>query len=270
MSKLMSNAKKLMVAAAGAGVLLAGATTAQATKSGQNAEAGLTKPTIVLLHGAYEDGSSWAGVTSRLQRDGYNVVAPAVPLRGIASDTSYLNGVLATIPGAKVLVGHSYGGALVSELADASGVKSLVYVAAFIPQAGETLGALNSQFPGSELGPDALNVISYPGGVDLALKPETAGPILASDIPTQQGAVFLAAQRPVAAAAFSEPVQETAPAALPKYAVIPTGDKAIAPAAERFMATRAGATKVEISGASHLVAVSQPWAVTQVIERAAR
>ncbi len=82
------------------------------------------------------------------------VVAPAVPLRGIASDTSYLSGVLATIPGPKVLVGHSYGGALVSELADTPGVKSLVYVAAFIPQAGETLGALNSQFPGSDLGPD--------------------------------------------------------------------------------------------------------------------
>jgi pimeloyl-ACP methyl ester carboxylesterase len=270
MNKLMLNAKNLLVAAAGAGVLLAGATTAHAAESGQAAQSGQAKPTIVLLHGAYADGSSWSGVTSRLQRDGYNVVAPAVPLRGIASDTSYLSGVLATIPGPKVLVGHSYGGALVSELADTSGVKSLVYVAAFIPQAGETLGALNSQFPGSELGPDTTNVISYPGGVDLALKPETAGPILAADIPAQQGAVFLAAQRPVAAAAFSEPVQETAPAALPKYAVIPTGDKAIAPAAERFMATRARATKVEIPGASHLVAVSQPSAVTQVIERAAR
>jgi pimeloyl-ACP methyl ester carboxylesterase len=267
----MSKTKKLLVATAGVAVLLAGATTAQAAESGQDARSVLKeKPTIVLLHGAYADGSSWSGVTSRLQSDGYNVVAPAVPLRGIASDTSYLSGVLATIPGPKVLVGHSYGGALVSELADTSGVKSLVYVAAFIPQAGETLGALNSQFPGSELGPDATNVISYPGGVDLALKPETAGPILAADIPARQGAVFLAAQRPVAAAAFSEPVEKTAPAALPKYAVIPTGDKAIAPAAERFMATRAGATKVEIPGASHLVAVSQPSAVTQVIERAAR
>jgi pimeloyl-ACP methyl ester carboxylesterase len=266
MTKMMPKAKNLLLAVLGAGVLLAGATTAQAAETTQAQE----KPTIVLLHGAYADGSSWSGVTSRLQHDGYNVVALAVPLRGIASDTSYLDGVLATIPGPKVLVGHSYGGALVSELADTPDVKSLVYVAAFIPVAGETLGALNSQFPGSELGPDVTNVISYPGGVDLALKPEKAGPILAADIPARQGAVFLAAQRPVAAAAFSEPVQETAPAALPKYAVIPTGDKAIAPAAERFMATRAGATKVEVPGASHLVAVSQPGAVAQVIERAAR
>ncbi len=266
MTKLMLKARNLLVAAAGAGILLVGATTAQAAESGQAQE----KPTIVLLHGAYADGSSWSGVTSRLQRDGYNVVAPAVPLRGIASDTSYLRGVLATIPGPKVLVGHSYGGALVSELGDTAGVESLVYVAAFIPEAGETLAALNSPFPGSELGPDTTTVITYPGGVDLALKPETAGPILAADIPARQGAVFLAAQRPVAAAAFTEPVEKTAPAALPKYAVIPTGDKAIAPAAERFMAKRAGATTVEIDGASHLVAVSQPSAVTQVIERAAR
>ena len=270
MRNLMSNAKNLLVGAAGVAVLLAGATTAQAAEAGQTAPSEQVKPTIVLLHGAYADGSSWSGVTSRLQHDGYNVVAPAVPLRGIASDTSYLSGVLATIPGPKVLVGHSYGGALVSELADTSGVKSLVYVAAFIPQAGETLGALNSQFPGSELGPDVTNVISYPGGVDLALKPDKAGPILAADIPAREGAVFIAAQRPVAAAAFSEPVEKTAPAALPKYAVIPTGDKAIAPAAERFMATRAGATEVEIPDASHLVAVSQPTAVTEVIERAAR
>ncbi|WP_433167123.1 alpha/beta hydrolase [Kribbella sp. CA-247076] len=197
------------------------------------------------------------------------MVAPALPLRGIAADTSYLRGVLATIPGPKVLVGHSYGGALVSQLGDTAGVKSLVYVAAFIPEAGETLGALNSQFPGSQLD-QVLTPISYPGGVDLAVNPQTAGPVLAADIPARQAAVFVAAQRPVVASAFTEPVEQAAPAALPKYAVIPTGDKAIAPAAERFMADRAGAKKVEVQGASHLVAVSQPSAVTQVIERAAR
>ena len=265
MAKLMLKARNLLVAVIGARAPAGG----RDHRAGRAVQQAVEKPTIVLLHGAYADGSSWSKVTSRLQDDGYNVVAPAVPLRGIASDTSYLRGVLATIPGPKVLVGHSYGGALVSQLADTPGVKSLVYVAAFIPEAGETLGALNSQFPGSELA-DVTIAISYPGGLDLALKPETAGPILGADIPARQGAVFLAAQRPVAASAFSEPVEKTAPAALPKYAVIPTGDKAIAPAAERFMATRAGATKVEIAGASHLVIVSQPGAVTKVIERAAR
>jgi pimeloyl-ACP methyl ester carboxylesterase len=256
--------RNVVLAALGGALLLAGASTAQATVSAVE-----EKPTIVLLHGAFADGNSWSEVTGRLQRDGYEVVAPAVPLRGIASDTSYLSGVLATIPGPKVLVGHSYGGALVSELAGTEGVKSLVYVAAFIPQAGETLGALNSQFPGSDLG-SATTVITYPGGVDLAIKPDTARAVFAADIPARQAAVFVAAQRPVAASAFGEPIERTAPAALPKYAVIPTGDHAIAPAAERFMADRAGAKTVEIDGASHLVALSQPSAVTQVIERAAR
>jgi pimeloyl-ACP methyl ester carboxylesterase len=268
MMNLIRQAKGLsrnaVLAAVTGAVLLAGATTAQATES-----AATEKPTIVLLHGAFADGNSWSEVTGRLQRDGYEVVAPAVPLRGIASDTSYLSGVLATIPGPKVLVGHSYGGALVSELADTAGVKSLVYVAAFIPQGGETLGALNSQFPGSDLG-SATTVIPYPGGVDIAIKPDNARAVFAADIPARQAAVFVAAQRPVAASAFSEPIERTAPAALPKYAVIPTGDHAIAPAAEHFMADRAGARTVEIDGASHLVMLSQPSAVTQVIERAAR
>jgi pimeloyl-ACP methyl ester carboxylesterase len=264
--KKLNISRRVLASVVGAGLLFAGATTAQATLSSQTQP----KPTIVLLHGAFADGSSWIEVTKRLQHDGYEVVAPAVPLRGIASDSSYLSGVLAGISGPKVLVGHSYGGALVSELADTDGVKSLVYVAAFIPQAGETLGALNSQFPGSELGPDTTVLIPYPGGVDQALNPETAGPVFAADIPAREGAAFLAAQRPVSLSAFVEPVAKTAPAALPKYALVPTGDKAIAPAAERFMAQRAGATVVEVSGASHLVALSQPAAVTQLIERAAR
>lgn len=270
MSKLMLNVKNLLVAATGAGVLLAGATTAQATSSGQSAQSGQVKPTIVLLHGAYADGSSWSGVTSRLQRDGYNVVAPAVPLRGIASDTSYLTGVLATIPGPKVLVGHSYGGALVSELAGTSGVKSLVYVAAFIPQAGETIGALNAQYPGSELGPDTTSTIAYPGGVDLVVKPEAFHQVFSADLPARQAAVLGASQRPINAAAFDEKVDSTAPAGLPKYAVIPTADHAIAPAAERFMAQRAHATIVEVPGASHLVALSHSSTVARVIEQAAR
>jgi pimeloyl-ACP methyl ester carboxylesterase len=262
MKKLIRN---IVLTALSGAVVLAGATAAQATTGTHPKE----KPTIVLLHGAFADGNSWSEVTERLQEDGYQVVAPAVPLRGIASDTSYLSGVLATIPGPKVLVGHSYGGALVSELAGTPGVKSLVYVAAFIPQAGETLGALNSQFPGSDLG-DATTVISYPGGVDLAIKPDTARAVFAADIPARQAAVFVAAQRPVAASAFSEPIERTAPAALPKYAVIPTGDHAIAPAAERFMANRAGAKITEIPGASHLVMLSQPSTVTNQIEQAAR
>jgi pimeloyl-ACP methyl ester carboxylesterase len=270
MKNLMPKARNLIFAALGTALLAGGATTAQAAQSSPTESlTAQTKPTIVLLHGAFADGSSWSEVTGRLQHDGYNVVAPAVPLRGIAADTSYLSGVLATIPGPKVLVGHSYAGALVSELGDTADVKSLVYVAAFIPEAGETLGALNSQFPGSELGPQ-LVPISYPGGVDLGIKPDNARAVFAADLPARQASIFVASERPIIASAFDEPVAETAPTTLPKYAVIPTGDHAIAPAAERFMAKRAHATITEIPGASHLVALSQPAAVTSVIERAAR
>lgn len=256
--------RHLVAVAAAAIVTVTGITTASAQTEHK------PKPTIVLLHGAFADGASWSEVTSRLQRDGYTVVAPAVPLRGIASDTSYLQGVLNNITGPKVLVGHSYGGALVSQLAGTSGVKSLVYVAAFIPQAGETIGALNAQYPGSQIGPDTTNAISYPGGVDLVIKPESFRQVFAADLPARQAAVLGASQRPVNAAVFDEKVPASAPAALPKYAVVPTGDHAIAPAAERFMADRAHATTVEVPGASHLVALSQPGTVARVIEQAAR
>ncbi|MEU4194996.1 alpha/beta hydrolase [Kribbella sp. NPDC026611] len=258
------NVRRLITVLAAAVLTVTGVSTAAAQTEHK------PKPTIVLLHGAFADGASWSEVTTRLQKDGYTVVVPAVPLRGVAADTTYLTGVLNGIQGPKVLVGHSYGGALVSELAGTSGVKSLVYVAAFIPQAGETIGALNAQYPGSQVGPDTTNAISYPGGVDLTIKPEPFRQVFAADLPARQAAVLGASQRPIAAAAFGEKVERTAPAGLPKYAVIPTGDHAIAPAAERFMAQRAGATIVEVEGASHLVALSHPSTVTHVIEQAAR
>jgi pimeloyl-ACP methyl ester carboxylesterase len=256
--------RQLIAVAAAAVITITGMTTASAHTEHK------PKPTIVLLHGAFADAASWSEVAGRLQRDGYTVVAPAVPLRGITSDTAYLQGVLNTIPGPKVLVGHSYGGALVSELAGTSGVKSLVYVAAFIPQAGETIGALNAQYPGSELGPDTTSTIAYPGGVDLVVKPEAFHQVFSADLPARQAAVLAASQRPINAAAFDEKVDSTAPAGLPKYAVIPTADHAIAPAAERFMAQRAHATIVEVPGASHLVALSHSSTVARVIEQAAR
>jgi pimeloyl-ACP methyl ester carboxylesterase len=229
------------------------------------------KPTVVLIHGAFADGASWSEVTTKLQRDGYTVVVPAVPLRGIASDTSYLTGVLNGIPGPKVLVGHSYGGALLTQLAGTtSDVKSLVFVAAYVPQAGETLGALTAKYPGSEIGPDTANTITYPGGADLVMKPASFRQVFAADLPAQQAAVLGASQRPVAAAVFDEKVQRTAPAGIPKYDLVATQDRAIPAAAERFMAHRAGAVTVEVPGASHLVALSHPTAVTRLIEQAAR
>jgi pimeloyl-ACP methyl ester carboxylesterase len=252
--------------AAAAGIVLLAASTTTATAAVQNYDH--PKPTVVLVHGAFADGSSWSEVTSRLQRDGYKVVVPAVPLRGIATDASYLSGVLAGISGPKVLVGHSYGGAEITQLADTTGVQALVYVNAFIPQAGETLGGLNSQFPGSQIGPDTTDVIAYSGGADLAMKPGSFPGVFAADLPAKEAASLAASQRPVAAAVFGEPIAKSAPASIPKYALVSTGDKAIPPAAEQFMAKRAGATVVEVD-ASHLAMLSEPGTVTNLIEKAA-
>ena len=261
----MITRRRILAAAAGIALLAAGTTTATATVQSHDKP----KPTIVLLHGAFADGSSWNKVTEKLQKDGYTVVAPAVPLRSIADDTQYLKGVLAGIPGPKVLVGHSYGGALVSQLADTSGVKALVYIAAFIPQAGETIGALNSKYPGSEIGPDTTDAITYAGGVDLRMKPGSFPQVFAADLPAREQATLAAAQRPVAAAVFEETIAKTAPAALPKYALVAGQDKAIPPAAERFMAKRAGATTIEVRS-SHLAMLAHPSTVTTLIEKAAK
>jgi pimeloyl-ACP methyl ester carboxylesterase len=261
----MTTRRRLLAAAAGIALLATGATTATAAVQHQNQP----KPTVVLMHGAFADGSSWSEVTERLQHDGYKVVVPAVPLRSVVGDTAYLSGVLAGIAGPKVLVGHSYGGALVSQLANTDGVKALVYVNAFIPQAGETLGELNSKYPGSEIGPDTTDVISYARGVDLVMKPASFPAVFAADLPAREQSVLAASQRPVAAAVFGEPIAKTAPASIPKYALVGTQDKAIAPAAERFMAQRAGATIVEVQ-ASHLSMLSHPAAVTKLIEKAAK
>ncbi|QNE18002.1 alpha/beta hydrolase [Kribbella qitaiheensis] len=257
--------RRILAVAASAALLVTGATTVTTAVAHPKDP----KPTIVLVHGAFADGASWAGVTERLQRDGYKVVVPAVPLRSIAGDTSYLTGVLAGIPGPKVLVGHSYGGALITQLAGTAEVKSPVYVAAFIPQAGETIGALNAKYPGSEIGPGTTNTITYAGGADLVMKAESFRAVFAADLPAREAAVLGASQRPVAAAVFGEPVAKSAPASLPKYALIPSGDKAIPPAGELFMAERAGAHIVKVKGASHLVMLSESGTVTKLIEKAA-
>jgi pimeloyl-ACP methyl ester carboxylesterase len=261
----MNPLRRALVIAASVALLATGATAATATTDKHPTP----KPTIVLVHGAFADGSSWNEVTKKLQRDGYNVVVPANPLRGVAGDSSYLTGVLAGIPGPKVLVGHSYGGAIITQLASTPDIKALVYVAAFAPQAGETLGELNAKYPGSEIGPDTTNLITYAGGADLVMRPESFRTVFADDLPRREQSLLAASQRPVAAAVFTETIAKSAPAALPKYAIVPTRDRAIAPAAELWMAQRAGAKIVKVEGASHLVMISEPTPVTKLIEQAA-
>jgi pimeloyl-ACP methyl ester carboxylesterase len=229
------------------------------------------KPTIVLEHGAWADGSSWSGVVTRLQRDGYTVDVPPNPLRGPASDSAYLASYLATVTGPVVLVGHSYGGFVTTNAATGDkNVKALVYVDAYIPAQGDTLNSLTAQFPGSQITQAALNFVPSPGGVtDVYIKPALFRGILANDLPASQAAELAATQRPIAASALAEVSGPPAWATVPSWDVIGTADHAIPPAAQEFMAARAHATVTKVD-ASHLSMISHPDTVANVIEAAAR
>ncbi|MCD0486354.1 alpha/beta hydrolase [Streptacidiphilus sp. ASG 303] len=232
------------------------------------------RPTVVLVHGAFADASSWNPVIRLLQRDGYRVVAPANPLRGLAADSAYLAGVLRSIKGPVVLVGHSYGGAVVSGAAAGNpAVKSLVFVSAFMPDKGEALGPLAARFPGSELNPALLPVPTTNGdgttGTDLYIKPDMLRRVFAADLSGATTAVMAATQRPIDAAAFAGKATAAAWRTIPSWAVVATRDKAIPPELERFEARRAHARTTEIDS-SHVPMLSHPEAVERVIVDAAR
>jgi pimeloyl-ACP methyl ester carboxylesterase len=226
-------------------------------------------PTVVLVHGAFADASSWNGVIERLQAKGIPVTAPANPLRGIAADSAYAAAVFGQIQGPVVAVGHSYGGAVITNAAtDAKNVVGLVYVAAFAPDESETLGAIEASSKDSVLN-SALVPRQYPtaGGesaTEFYIDPAKAREAFAGDLSDQQAALIAATQRPVAEAAFGEPNGPPAWKHLPSWAVLATGDKAAGTDVVRSMAERAGAKITEVDG-SHVIMVSQPQAVTNVI-----
>jgi pimeloyl-ACP methyl ester carboxylesterase len=229
------------------------------------------KPTIVLVHGAWADASSWNAVVERLQADGYPVIAPANPLRSLSGDSAYIASVLAQTPGPIVLVGHSYGGAVITNAAAGnSNVKALVYVDAFIPDIGESVNSLVGA--GSQI-PESIEFKGYPPfgptDVDVYLKPDMFRSTFAGDLSPKQTAVMAAEQRPLGAAAASEPTTAAAWKTIPSWALIGLDDKAIPPAQQLFMAKRAGSTIVEIHS-SHVAMISHPGAVTKLIESAAR
>jgi pimeloyl-ACP methyl ester carboxylesterase len=230
-------------------------------------------PTIVLVHGAFADGSSWNGVIEPLQRQGYPVVSPPNPLRGVTFDSAYIASVLGQIDGPVLLVGHSYGGAVITNAAtDAPNVAGLVFVAAFAPDAGERLGEVTPESKDSVLN-SALVQRTYPGpdgetAVEFAIDPAKFRDAFAADLPAEQTAIMAATQRPIAAAAFSDASDSPAWKSLPSWAVVATGDKAAGADLVRSMAQRAGADITEIEG-SHVIMVSQPQAVTEVIVKAA-
>ena len=230
------------------------------------------KPTVVLVHGAFADSSGFDPVIRRLLADRYPVVAAANPLRGLSSDAAQVKAVLDSIEGPIVLVGHSYGGAVISAAAAGDpDVKALVYVAAFVPETGETVGELAGRFPGSTVN-DSLKVVPLPGGaVDLYIDPKAYHRNFAADVPAKDAAVYAVTQRPAGGAAFGEPA--SGPQAwhtIPSYTLISGVDRIIPPAAQRFMAQRAGAKIQTIGGASHLVFAAHPGATVAFIEKAAR
>ncbi len=241
------------------------------------------KPTVVLVHGAWADASSWDNVIPVLQHEGYTVDAPPNPLRGLTGDSAYLASYLSTISGPIVLVGHSYGGAVITNAAYGNAnVKALVFVDAFEPAQGETLEQLTFSKPGSCLagGGDLGNVFNFgvdpsqpAGDYDLYLKiaPGTdyAGfdACFATDVPPTEAAVLGAVQRPLALDAFTTPSGPPAWATVPSWAVIGTQDQAIPPAELMFMAQRAH-SRVTYVNAGHLSMITQPGAVAKVINEA--
>lgn len=253
---------KIAATAAVATTLLSGAAVAQPAR-----------PTIVLVHGAFADSSSWNGVIAILHKGGYRTLAVANPLRSLSGDARLVSDVVASIQGPVVLVGHSYGGQVISNAAKGHGnVKSLVYVAAFAPDAGETAADLAGKVPGGTLGGALAPPVKLAGGgVDLYIDQTKFRDQFAHDVPAEATALMAAGQRPIAEAALTEKSGEPAWKSLPSYFVYGDGDKNIPAKALAYMAERAQSKRtVVVEGASHVVMVSQPNAVAELIEEAAR
>jgi len=233
-------------------------------------------PTVVLVHGAFADAGSWAGVTKRLISAGVSVTAIVNPLRGLKTDAAYVASIISQTPGPVLAVGHSYGGAVITNaVPQTSNVVGLVYVAAFAPDEGEKLGDITDRSKDSVLGTATL-AQQYPVGdgsetaAELIIDPAKFHDVFTADLPQLESNVLGLSQRPIAASAFIEETGHPAWKDLPSWAAVGTEDKAAGADVVRSMAKRAGATITEISGGSHVIMISQPDAVTEVILGALR
>ncbi|MGX1267915.1 alpha/beta fold hydrolase [Streptomyces phaeoluteigriseus] len=232
------------------------------------------KPTVVLVHGAFADSSSWNGVVERLQSHGYPVVAASNPLRGLTRDGEYVRQLLASIEGPVVLVGHSYGGSVISNAASGiDHVKALVFVAAFLPDEGESAVALSGMYPGSTLGetlhPVPVTLADGSQIADLYIEKSRFHQQFAADVSEEIAAIMAATQRPVADAALAEGASAPAWKEIPSWVLVAAEDRNIPARVQAFMAERAKATVVEVP-ASHAVSVSRPDEVARLIDEAAR
>ncbi|MBC3361553.1 alpha/beta hydrolase [Pseudomonas sp. SWRI154] len=237
------------------------------------AQADTAKPTVVLVHGAFAESSSWNGVAAQLLNQGYPVIAAANPLRGVKQDADYVADIVDQTAGSVILVGHSYGGAVISNaaLSDPK-VKALVYVAAFAPEKGETAIELSGRYPGGTLGPTlAAPVLLDDGNKDLYIQQDKFGRQFAADVPAAEAALMAATQRPISEAALKEASGEPAWKTVPSWFIYGSADKNIPEAALKFMAERAGSKKtVTVQGASHVVMTSNPEKVAALIIEAAQ
>lgn len=229
----------------------------------------MTTPTVVLVHGAFAESSSWNAVVGHLQQQTLRVVAAANPLRSVSGDAQYVRDVIASIEGPVVLVGHSYGGMVITEAAAGNDqVVGLVYVAAFTPDTGENAFTLSAKFSGSTLGGA---IAAYPvstGGNELVIRPEVFAEQFAADVDDDLATLMAATQRPVTEAALTDDLPTSTPAwrTIPSWVVYGDADRNIPAELIRFMAERAGArTITEVPGASHALAVSHPVVVAETI-----
>jgi pimeloyl-ACP methyl ester carboxylesterase len=229
-----------------------------------------SQPTVVLVHGAFAESASWNGVIRRLQEEGYTAIAAANPLRSVASDAESVASIFEAVEGPIVLVGHSYGGIVISNAArDHENVKALVYVCGFAPEEGENAFELSGRFPGSTLGDALWPVPLSDGSADLYIRQELFHQQFAADVPAEQTALMAVSQRPGRDVSLNEVSGAPAWKSIPSWFVFGELDKNIPAALHRFMAERAQAREiVEIEGASHAVSVSRPEEVADVILRA--
>ncbi|MFF9018895.1 alpha/beta fold hydrolase [Streptomyces eurythermus] len=231
-------------------------------------------PTIVLVHGAFVDASSWSSVVRLLLRRGHRVVVPPNPLRGVAADAAYLRSVVDSVDGPVLLAGHSYGGSVISRAAVGSAaVKGLVYIAAFVPDVGESAAELSGKYPGSSLAETTVTQ-TYPlpdGGTgdELVIRQDLFRHQFAAGVPRTTADTMAAGQRPITVAALNEKATAAAWKTLPTWYLIATEDRNIPPRAQRWMATRAKARTVTVH-APHAVTVSDPRAVADLLDKAAR
>jgi pimeloyl-ACP methyl ester carboxylesterase len=236
------------------------------------ADAAVAKPTIVLVHGAWDRAASWGDVAANLRAGGYPVVVPDNPLRSLAGDTAALRHVIDQIAGPIVLVGHSYGGAVISDAAVGDPqVRALVFIAAFAPDTGESILQLGAHDLGSLI-PVSLLTVPFLGpgglGVDLYVNPLLYPTVMAADVPLATAQAMARNQHPLTLKAFTDPSGPPAWKTIPSWFMVARQDHAIPPAAERFMARRAGSHTVEIDS-SHVAPVSHPAAVADLIRSAA-